>query len=75
MTDALTHQTSYGYTSGLMTGIIGFELEIERLEGKFKLGQERSEVDKEGIVRNLKSARQPRSMPEFTASFYEARKR
>lgn len=63
------------YTSGLMTGIIGFELEIERLEGKFKLGQERSEVDKEGLVRNLKSAKQPRSMPEFTASFYETRKR
>jgi transcriptional regulator len=63
------------YTSGLMTGIIGFELEIERLEGKFKLGQERSDADKEGVLRNLKSARQPRSMQEFTASFYEARKR
>lgn len=63
------------YTSGLMTGIIGFELEIERLEGKFKLGQERSDIDKEGVVRNLRSAKTGRSMPEFTASFYESRKR
>ena len=58
-----------------MTGIIGFELEIERLEGKFKLGQERSDIDKEGVVRNLRSAKTGRSMPEFTASFYESRKR
>src|SRR5580658_302240 len=30
------------YKNGLMGGIIGFELEIELLEGKFKLGQDRS---------------------------------
>lgn len=63
------------YTSGLMTGIIGFELEIERLEGKFKLGQERSDADKEGVVRNLRSAKPARSMYELTAGFYEKQKR
>lgn len=63
------------YTSGLMTGIIGFELEIERLEGKFKLGQERSDTDKEGVLRNLRSAKPARSMQELTAGFYETRKR
>src|SRR5262245_46248044 len=46
------------YKYGLMTGIIGFEMEIERIEGKFKLGQERSEADKEGILRNLGSSKQ-----------------
>ena len=30
------------YKYGLMAGIIGFEMEIEQLEGKFKLGQERT---------------------------------
>ena len=59
------------YKFGLMTGIIGFEMEIERLEGKFKLGQERNEGDKEGVLRNLRTAKQPRSMHELTASYYE----
>jgi len=60
-----------GYKFGLIEGIVGFEMEIERLEGKFKLGQERSEADREGILRNLRSARPARSMVELTASFYE----
>jgi transcriptional regulator len=59
------------YTYGLMAGIMGFEMEIERLEGKFKLGQERSEVDKEGVLRNLRFAKQARSIHDLTASFYE----
>jgi transcriptional regulator len=58
------------YKYGLIAGIIGFEMEIERLEGKFKLGQERSGADKESILRNLRSAKQSRSIHEFTDSFY-----
>jgi predicted FMN-binding regulatory protein PaiB len=53
-----------------MAGIIGFEMEIEQLEGKFKLGQERSAADKERILRNLRSAKQSRSIHELTAAFY-----
>src|SRR5206468_3248214 len=30
------------YVSSMMGGIVGFEMQIESLEGKFKLGQERS---------------------------------
>src|ERR1700730_7163765 len=41
------------YKYGLMAGIIGFEMEIDLIEGKFKLGQERSAADKEYILRNL----------------------
>jgi len=59
---------SYKYS--LMDGIIGFEMEVELLEGKFKLGQERSEADKANIVKNLPAAKAPRSMAEFTAAFY-----
>ena len=58
------------YKYGLMAGIIGFEMEIQRLEGKFKLGQERSAADKENILRNLRSAKQRRPIHEFTDSFY-----
>ena len=62
------------YKYGLMAGIIGFEMEIELIEGKFKLGQERSDADKEGILRNLRSAKPQRSIHDFTAGFYERAK-
>src|ERR1035438_9608351 len=58
------------YTSGLIGGILGFELEIELLEGKFKLGQERSEADKEGILKHLQTEKPERSIYDLTASFY-----
>ncbi len=56
--------------SRLMSGIIGFEMEIDLLEGKFKLSQERSEADKQGILRNLATAKPARSMREFMAAFH-----
>jgi transcriptional regulator len=59
------------YKYGLMAGIIGFEMEIELIEGKFKLGQERSAADKEAILRNLRSAKPERSIHDLTASFYQ----
>jgi transcriptional regulator len=59
------------YKFGLMEGIIGFEMDIEQLEGKFKLGQERSETDKAGILKNLKTGYKERSIEELTASFYK----
>ncbi len=58
------------YASGLIAGILGFELDIELLEGKFKLGQERSEADKEGILKHLRAAKPERSLYDLTASFY-----
>ncbi len=61
------------YTSGLIGGILGFELEIELLEGKFKLGQERSEADKEGILKHLRAEKPERSIYDLTASFYARR--
>jgi transcriptional regulator len=61
---------SDSYTSGMITGIIGFEMEIEVLEGKFKLGQERSEADKQGILKGLQAAKPERSIHDFTDSFY-----
>ena len=58
------------YIGGMITGIIGFEMEIELLEGKFKLGQERSEADKQGILKGLQSAKPARSIHDLTDSFY-----
>ena len=59
------------YKFGLMAGIIGFEMEIEAIEGKFKLGQERSEGDKQGVLKNLQKARRERSLSELIANFYQ----
>jgi transcriptional regulator len=59
------------YTSSLIAGISGFEMRVELLEGKFKLGQERSEADKQALIRHLESARRPPSISEFTADFYK----
>jgi len=59
------------YKYGLMKGIIGFEMEIELLEGKFKLGQDRSAADKQSLLKKLGNGKAPRSLPEYTASFFE----
>jgi transcriptional regulator len=61
------------YKDGMMENIIGFELAIELLEGKFKLGQERNQPDKDALLSGLKGAKAPRSLRDFTASFYKTR--
>ncbi len=37
----------------LMTGIVGIEIEITRIEGKFKLSQNRSDADRAGVIAAL----------------------
>jgi transcriptional regulator len=59
------------YISGMLGGIVGFEMPIESLAGKFKLGQERSEADKAGILQHLDGANHDRSLRELTADFYD----
>jgi transcriptional regulator len=60
------------YVSSMIGGIVGFEMQIESLEGKFKLGQDRSDVDKQGILEHLRQAeRRERSLYDLSASFYK----
>jgi len=59
------------YVNGMLGGIVGFEMPIEMLEGKFKLGQDRSEADRQAILKNLPTAKSARSLYEFTAAFYK----
>ncbi|MDE3112553.1 MAG: FMN-binding negative transcriptional regulator [Chloroflexota bacterium] len=40
---------------GLLQAIVGFEMPIARLEGKRKLGQNRSRADREAMVRGLRA--------------------
>ncbi len=43
----------------LLNGIVAFEIEITRLEGKFKLGQNRSAEDRTGVVKALEAEDDP----------------
>ncbi|MDH4066017.1 MAG: FMN-binding negative transcriptional regulator [Acidobacteriota bacterium] len=59
------------YVAGMMKGIAPFSMEVEALEGKFKLGQERSEGDRQGVLEHLATARpHERTLRELTAAFY-----
>lgn len=53
-----------------MKGIQPFELEIEALEGKFKLFQERPEPDRQAMLPKL-AVYQERSLHDFTDYFYK----
>ncbi|MGH8413881.1 MAG: FMN-binding negative transcriptional regulator [Gammaproteobacteria bacterium] len=48
-----------GYVNEQLDYIVAFEIEIERLEGKFKLNQNRSRADQEGVVRALGDSDDP----------------
>jgi transcriptional regulator len=50
------------FVSNLSRAIVGFEIEITRLEGKFKMSQNRSEADRQGTIRGLQEAGDPESL-------------
>lgn len=37
-----------------MKAIIGFEIPIRRIEGKFKMSQNKDEADKAGVIRGMR---------------------
>jgi transcriptional regulator len=47
------------YREGMMNGIIGFEMTVNRLEGKYKLSQNKSLVDQENISDTLLQSLDP----------------
>lgn len=60
------------YIDRMMQGISPFEMEIDAIEGKFKLGQERSEADRQGVLEHLKSgAYKEQSLYDLTRVFYQ----
>ena len=50
------------YAEKLLKNIVGFEMEITRLEGKRKLSQNRSLADRQGVVEGLSRQADPLSM-------------
>jgi transcriptional regulator len=60
------------YVSRMMGGIAPFRMEIEGLEGKFKLGQERTEGDKQGVLAHLRQGGyRERTLYDVTDAFYK----
>ncbi len=58
------------FKAGLLRAIVGFTLDITRVEGKFKLGQNRSPEDQQNLVRRLGEQADPaaRALGAFTAA-------
>jgi transcriptional regulator len=46
-----------GYIAGQLRAIVGLSVRIERVEGKAKLSQNRSEADRRGVVEGLRAER------------------
>ena len=47
------HSLSHGYREGMMGGIVGFEMVVTRLEGTYKLSQNRSKTDQKTVSSTL----------------------
>jgi transcriptional regulator len=47
------HDLSNQFREGMMNGIVGFELTATRLEGKYKLSQNRSQTDRQNVSQTL----------------------
>lgn len=47
------------YLPGMMQGIVAFEIAITRLEGKFKLSQNRSLADQKRVIQALSVSENP----------------
>lgn len=47
------HSLSEGFREGMMNGIVGFEITVTRLEGKYKLSQNRSQVEQHNVSNTL----------------------
>lgn len=58
------------YRAAMLNGVIAYEMPVMHVEAKFKLGQERSPADREGILRGLAEASSPRTLLELTRSYY-----
>lgn len=47
------------FMKGLLNGIVAFEIEVERMEGKWKLNQNHPIERQERVVKKLKSINEP----------------
>jgi transcriptional regulator len=60
-----------------LKAIVGFEIPIDRLEGKFKLGQNKSATDQAGAFAGLASetSAEGQALAKFAEQYFERRSR
>ena len=56
------------YLQKMMRGIVGFEIEITRLEGKFKMSQNRTESERENVIAALQESLDTQPVAELMRS-------
>lgn len=62
------------YRHKLLAGIVGFEIAISRIEGKFKLGQNRSVADQTGMLAGLRAdGTAGEELANFIATYHQRR--
>ncbi len=49
------------YIHSLLNGIVGFELPIQRIEGKWKVSQNRTQQERDGVIEGLSKLNTPES--------------
>ncbi len=64
-------QLSDDYLQKMMRGIVGFEIEITRLEGKFKLSQNRTETERKNVIAALQESTDTLAVAELMRSMDE----
>jgi len=67
-------QLAASQLQGMRGGIVAYEMAIARVEAKFKLGQERSEQDREGVLKGLARAPRQRDLLALTKEYYSRQK-
>ena len=58
-------QLQEDYLHKMMRGIVGFEIEITRLEGKFKMSQNRTKSERENVIGALQESRDTLAVAEL----------
>ncbi|MGB3405633.1 MAG: FMN-binding negative transcriptional regulator [Microcoleaceae cyanobacterium] len=61
------HSLSDRYREGMMQGIVGFEMTVTRLDGKYKLSQNRSHNDQVNVAHGLLQSDDPQTQAIATA--------
>jgi len=60
-----TFQLADDYVQKMMHGIVGFEIQITRLEGKFKLSQNRTATERENVIAALQESKDTLALAEL----------
>lgn len=53
------HEQTEKYKAGMLAGIVAFEMDVTRLEGKYKLSQNRPEGDQQRVIESLSRSDDP----------------